>query len=237
MNCEEAKNMMTIGVFGTLAAEEKANLDEHLRNCPSCARLFEKSKASWTSFEVPDDHPQPDWEKSWDVIAARALGRPKNWRLFGLPGRWAVAAASLLVVFALGYFAGRRYLRPSAGPAASLLAAAAEPSPLFRYAESLEPVLIDFLNRGKTERPKEFVDLERKIIQSMLAETRLLQALAASSQNEELGAFLEEMESILLSLANLKPGDRDSADELDRTIRERRIRSKLRELSSVDLTL
>lgn len=237
MNCEEAKNMMTVGVFGTLAPEEKTLLDEHLRNCLSCARLFEKSKASRSSFEVPDDHPHPDWEKSWDIIAARALVRPKTWRLFGIPGRRAVAAASLLVVFALGYIAGRRFLKPPAGPAASLPAAAAEPSPLFKYAESLEPVLIDFLNRGETERPKEFADLERKIIQSMLAETRLLQALAASSRNAELGAFLEEMESILLSLTNLKPGDRDSAGQLDRTIRERRIRSKLRDFSSADLTL
>ena len=156
MNCEEAKNMMTVGVFGTLSAEEKTTLDEHLRNCPSCARIFEKAKASWASFDVPDDGPHPDWEKSWDVIAARALGRPKTWRLFGVPGRWAVAAASLLVVFALGYFAGHRYLKPPAGPAASLLAAAAEPSPFLRYAESLEPVLIDFLNRGETEQPQEY---------------------------------------------------------------------------------
>ncbi|MFZ2052653.1 MAG: zf-HC2 domain-containing protein [Candidatus Aminicenantales bacterium] len=237
MNCEEAKDMMTVGVFGTLAREEKTFLDEHLRSCPYCARLFEKAKASWASFEVPDDCPHPDWEKSWDVIAARVLGRSKAWRLFGVPGRWAVAAASLLAVFALGYVAGRRFLKPPTGPAAFPLASAAEPSPLLGYAESLEPVLIDFLNRGESERPQEFADLEQKIIQSMLAETRLLQALAASSRNTELGAFLEEMETILLSLANLKPGDRDSADELGRTIRERRIRSKLRDFSSADLTL
>jgi anti-sigma factor RsiW len=236
MNCEEAKNMMTVGVFGTLSAGEKAILDDHLKNCPACARIFEKTKASRASFDAPDEIPMPDWEKSWDVIAARALSRPKTWRLFGIPGRWAVAAASLLVVFALGYFAGRRYLKPPVGPSASLLAAAAEASPLLRYAESLEPVLIDFLNRGETERRQEIADIERKIVQSMLAETRLLQALAASSRNTELGAFLEEMEAILLSLTNLKPGDRDSADELDRTIRERGIRTKLRDFSSADLT-
>jgi hypothetical protein len=46
-------------------------------------------------------------------------------------------------------------------------------------------------------------------------------------------AFLDEMESILLSLSNLAPGDRESADLLDRTIRGRGIRSKLRELSGV----
>jgi len=236
MNCEEAKTMITIGIFGTLKREEKTGLDDHLKNCPSCARLFKKSKASWAPFDAPEDGPHPDWEKSWDVIAARALPRRKTWRLFGIPGRWAVAAASLLVVFALGYLAGRRYLKPAAGPVAPLLEAAAEPSPLFRYAESLEPVLIDFLNRGETERPREFSDLAQKIVRSMLAETRLLQALAASSQNADLRTFLEEMESILLSLANLKPGDRDSANALDRTIRARRIQSKLRDFSSANLT-
>jgi hypothetical protein len=87
------------------------------------------------------------------------------------------------------------------------------------------------------EPSQQFADLERKIIQSMLAETRLLQALASSSRDPELAAFLEEMETILLSLANLKPDDRDSADELGRVIRERRIRSKLRDLSSANQTL
>jgi hypothetical protein len=66
----------------------------------------------------------------------------------------------------------------------------------------------------------------------MLAETRLLQGLAATSRDDSLKGFLDEMESILLSLSNLHPGDRASADLLDRTIRGRGIRSTLRELSS-----
>ncbi len=236
MNCEEAKNMMTVGVFGTLKSEEKAMLDEHLGNCPSCARLFEKAKASWTPMDVPDDGSHPDWEKSWDVIAARALPRRKAWRFLGVPGQWAVAAASLLVVFILGYIAGHRFLQSPAGPETSFLAASDDSSPLLRYAESLEPVLIDFLNRGEAERPPQFSDLAQNILRTMLTETRLLQALAASSRNPELGAFLEEMETILLSLANLNPGDRDSANALDRTIRALRIQSKLRDFSSANLT-
>lgn len=229
--------MITVGVFGELAPEEKALLESHLRDCPSCARLFKGSQASRAMFEVPDRYPRPDWDRSWEIIAARAFGRTKTWRLFGLPGRWAVAAASLLVVFALGYVVGRRIQKPPiGGPTAFALAPAAEPSPLSRFAETLEPVLIDFLNRGKTERPREIADLERKIVRSMLTDTRLLQALAASSGDPELAAFLEETETILLSLANLKPGDRESADSLGREIRERRIRAKLRDLMSANLT-
>lgn len=93
--------------------------------------------------------------------------------------------------------------------------------------------MIDFLNRGEGEKSREAADLERKIYRSMLAETRLLQSLAEPSRDVSLKAFLDEMESILLSLSNLDSGDRESADLLDRTIRGRGIRSKLRELSGV----
>ncbi len=237
MNCQDAKNTMTVVVFGMLKPEEKAGLDEHLESCPSCARLFEKAKASRASMDVPDDGSRPDWEKSWDVIAARAMPRRKTRLFFGIPGQWIAAAAALLVVFILGYIAGHRFLQSPAGPETSFLTASDDPSPLLRYAESLETILIDFLNRGEAERPPQFSDLAQNIVRTMLAETRLLQALAASSGNPELGAFLEEMETVLLSLANLKPGDRDSAAALERTIRERRIRAKLRDLSSVVLTI
>ena len=238
MNCEEAKNLIAIGVFGDPDPADRAALEEHLQRCPACSRVFETVAAGRPSFDIPDDLPVPDWEKSWEVIENRAFGRPRALRVFGFPLTWAAAAASIIVVFVLGFLAGRRLILPPAGsPELSRVQIPEAGSPLQKYAESLEPVLIDFLNRGERERPQEFADLERKIVRSMLAETRLLQALAASSRNAELGAFLEEMESILLSLANLKPGDRDSADELIRTIRERGIRSKLRDLSSADLTL
>jgi hypothetical protein len=234
MNCEEAKNMITIEVFGNPDPVERAALEEHLRRCPDCARIFEKSAVERESFDVPDDIPTPDWEKSWEAISSQALDRPRGFRLFGLSGKWAFAAASLLVVFILGFIVGRRFLQQPSDRPVLVAAGPTEPaSPFKMYAESLEPVLIDFLNRGEAERPREIVELERKIIQSMLAETRLLQGLAEQSQDVSLQGFLEEMESLLVSMANLKPGDRDSADLLGRTIRDRQIRFKLRELSGV----
>jgi len=237
MNCEDAKNLMTIGVFGEPDPADRVALEEHLRQCSSCARIFEMSAARRESFDVPDDIPMPDWEKSWEVISSRALDRSRGFRLFGLPGKWAFAAASLLVVFILGFIVGRRFLQqPSDRPVLAAAGLSEPASPFKMYAESLEPVLIDFLNRGEAERPLEIVELERKIILSMLAETRLLQSLAEQSeqsQDASLQGFLQEMESLLVSMANLKPGDRDSADLLGRTIRDRQIRFKLRELSGV----
>lgn len=238
MNCEAARNLITIEVFGNPDPAERAALEEHLRRCPDCAKAFERLPVGRHPFDVPDDIPSPDWEKSWEAISSQALGRPRGFRLLPGPGRWAFAAASLLAVFILGFVLGRRFLQqPYDRP---FLAEAGRSGPVLPfkvYAESLEPVLTDFLNRGETERPREIVELERKVIRSMLAETRLLQGLAERSQDVSFRGFLEEMEFLLVSMDNLKPGDRDSADLLSRTIRDRQIRLKLLELSGVKTAL
>lgn len=233
MNCDEAKNIMTVRFFGELGPDERTALEEHLRDCPECARISEICETRREAFDLPDGLPQPDWERSWEVIAGRALDRRRDARFFGFPWKWAPVAASLLAVFILGYVFGRRIFVPSPGAVLSSRApAAADLSSLGGYIDTAEVVVIDFLNRGEREETPEVVELERKIYRSMLAETRLLQDLAATSRDDSLKGFLDEMESILLSLSNLHPGDRESADLLDRTIRGRAIRSTLRGLSS-----
>jgi len=237
MNCDEAKNIMTVRFFGELGPDERAALEEHLRVCPDCARISEISETRREAFDLPDG-PPPDWERSWEVIAGRALDRRRDARFFGFPWKWAPVAASLLAVFILGTIFGRRIFVPSPGAVlSSMPPAAADLSSLGGYIDTAEAVVIDFLNRGEREETPEVVELERKIYRSMLAETRLLQGLAATSRDDSLKGFLDEMESILLSLSNLHPGDRESADLLDRTIRGRAIRSTLRELSSTKIAI
>ena len=149
MNCDEAKNIMTVRLFAELSPDERAALEEHLRHCPDCARISKVSESRREAFDLPDGPPWPDWEKSWGVISGRALDRPRAAGLFGLPRKWVPAAASLLAVFILGYIAGRRLFVSPSGPAFSSGApAAAELSSIRRYVETVEPVLIDFLNRG-----------------------------------------------------------------------------------------
>jgi hypothetical protein len=237
MNCDEAKNLITIGVFGDPDPGDGAALEDHLRRCPSCARAFEQSAAVRNAADVPDDLRMPDWNRSWDVIARRSLDRREKLRVFGLPGSWVFAATALLAVFVLGFIAGRRFLKPRPEPLFAQAAVPAGAAPLQAYADSVEPVLTDFLNRGTTALPPEMADLRKRVLRSMLEETRLLKSLAEQSGDGALGTFLDELENVLVSLTNLKPDDRESADLLDRTIRGRGLRSKLREFSGVKITL
>ena len=239
MTCDEAKNLITIGVFGTPDPDDAAALEDHVRRCPSCARILRRSSApgNGEAMNNPADLRMPDWEQSWDVIARRSLSTRKEIRIFGLPRPWAFAAAALAGVFILGFIAGRRFLKPARIPVMAQAIRTAEASPWQAYADSLEPIFVDFLNRDSAVQPPEMAALKKRIIRSMIEETRLLKGLAEQSGDAALGSVLDELETVLVSLSNLKPGDLASADLLDRTIRDRRMRFKLRELSGVKTTL
>ncbi len=237
MTCDEAKNLIAIGVFGEPDPADTAALKDHLKRCPSCARAAERSAACRRSFDVPDDLRMPDWDRSWEIIARRSFRDRKIFRIFGLPGTWAIAAAALLAVFVLGVVVGRRVLRPLPEPILAGAVVPREASPLLGYADSLDPILTDFLNRGPAGFPPEMSDLRKTVFRSMLEETRRYKGLAEKLKDAELGNFLDELEVVLVSLSHLDPGDRASADLLDRTIRDHHMRSKLRELSGLNVLL
>ena len=251
MDCREAENLITAGVYGRLTPEERTDLERHARTCPACSALLEE----WAGIHElraragEEDVPLPDWERSWARIAAATIGkRPRRrsaFELFAAGGpvwaRWAAVAASVALVFAVGYFAGRRLVpgragerfRAAAGTAAGALPPAGSvEGRLAEYADNLKPILIDFLNRGDVRPPDDLVELRRRVVRDMLGQTRLLMGLAEESGAAALKDLLSELEFVLTSLANMEPDDKDSADHLGRVIRERGVAARLRDLAA-----
>lgn len=107
MNCEESKNLMTIGVYAKLTPSEKAQLEEHLRECLRCARIYEKVEKMNQLFNEKQDLPLPDKEKSWQIISATAIKRKAGRLQRFVPRRpvfqFSVALLVLVVGFAAGY--------------------------------------------------------------------------------------------------------------------------------------
>ena len=252
MNCREAETLIVAGVYGRLTPEERAGLESHAETCPACRGLM----AEWATIldlkALPEKEavPFPDWEKSWSRISAEALDKHSRRRsVFRRPvpggpvwARPAAAAAAVVLVFALGYFAGRRVLIDRPGEAVETASAASSPavSPisvsgrvlLAEYADNLKPILVDFLNRGDVRPPAELAALERRIVRDMIGQTRLLENLAAESEDAGLRGLLLELEFILTSMANLDPEDKESTDHLGRMIREKDVALRLRDLAA-----
>lgn len=241
MNCLEFQNLIVIGIHGRLTAAQRDELDRHRAVCEECAALYERqAPLIGLREEAVKRHasvPLPDWERSWAAISEQALSRKRRpARLFASIPLWVPAAAAVLLVFVLGYIAGRGIFVDTTGPAprTAALPPSGLPSPLTfaEYADNLKPVLANFINRSDIPVPEELRALERGIIRDMLAETRALKSLAAESGDPSRADLLLDLEFVLTSLANLTPGDTESAVHLERMIREKDVAPRLRELAS-----
>ena len=231
MNCQDAKNLLVVGAYGRWTSQQRSDLETHLQSCPDCARLAGKTPLRPAESAPETDVPLPDLDKIWGKIESQAFGRRR--RPFFRPApRWVLAAAGLVLVFVLGYVAGRRVLFDRGpGPSPVLAGAASAPS-WAEYAENVRPVLVDFLNRGDIRPPAELVALKRRLVREILLQTRLLQSLAVKTGDAKLGDLLQDLEFVLTSLANLDPGDDESARHLASLIREREVSLRLSDLAS-----
>jgi hypothetical protein len=238
MNCEECKNLITVSVYGKLTPQEKSQLEDHLRECSECDRIYEKSENLSSLFEDKEEIPLPDKEKSWDIISSKAVQRKSDKTIFFPYKKWAFAASALVVVFILGFLIGKRVFFPGPGetPPESIAFQGYE-SPIQRYTEGLEPILIDFMNRTDARKQQEMSDIEKLVIKDMLIQTKLLKNLVSQRDDPRLLHLLEDIEFILVGISNLRPEDQESAAQLTRLIRENEIKFKLKAFISSQTTI
>ena len=226
---------MIVAVFGTLKEEERMALKEHVSRCRKCARRWERTRDLREQTDRIPYFPLPDPDLSWSLIShhltkrRRLPDRRRNWR-------WAPAAAVLLIVFVAGFFFGRRLLLvpPAAMTQATLdLSEASFES----YADYLQPVLVDFLNRNGVRNPESVRGLEQRIVSDLLDRTRLFKSLMPENGSPALRELLQDLELILTAMDNLNPGDRDTARHLVGLIREKEISLRLQRLIMTQSTL
>jgi len=234
MNCKNAKDIILMQIYGKLTPEEEAWWESHLKECSRCARISRKLLSHREILNEQTDIPLPDWDKSWSIISSRTFDRSHPARRKVSSLIWATAAASLIVVFLLGYFIGRRFLLPpttgfSPHPYVSSQA------PLERYADSIDSLLTGFVNRSDIPQTEDFSSVEEQLIAEMLTQTRLLKSYAQERRMSHLDALLGDLEFILLNLAHLHPEDRETARFLNRMIREKGLRFQLKNLASQEI--
>jgi len=212
MNCRECRRLIAVSLYAELPPEERTALEAHLRDCPGCRAALEKTPHRLVeAFPEPATAESPDWEKSWAAVSDRLNPRIRRFPLLRPRPAWAFAGLFLLAVFIAGYFAGRSGRMKF--PGFSSRGADAVPSGidsaafLQGYAESLHPLLISWLHRSTGDDSQEASPLERKIVQDMLTQTRILQDLAARQGDPYLLDLARDLEILLREIAGLRPGE------------------------------
>lgn len=238
MNCEECKNLITVSVYGKLTSSEKRQLEDHLRECSECTRIYKKSENLSSLFEDKEEIPLPDKEKSWEIISSKAIPEKSERTILFPYKKWAFAASALVIVFLLGFLIGKQVFFPGAGetPPESIALQGYE-SPVQRYSEELEPILINFVNRTDARKQEEMSDIEKLVVKDMLIQTKLLKHLVSQRDDPRLLQLLEDIEFILVGISNLSPQDQESAAQLTRVIRENEIKFKLKAFFTSQTTI
>jgi len=238
MNCEECKNLITMSVFGKLMPSEKKRLEEHLRACPGCSKIHAKSAQLSSLFEDKENIPLPNKEKSWQIIRSQTLPKRKKWKDVFSYKKLALVSSGLLAVFVLGFLAGKLFFfEPPFPGLPGSFASQGYDMPVEQYAENLELILVSFMNRTDARKQDQISDLEKKVIEDMLLQTRLLKYLVAERNDPYLQQLLEDLELILVGISNLRPQDQDSAAQLARTIRENELKFKVKTLLTSKTTI
>jgi hypothetical protein len=235
MNCHQAKKAIIVAVYATLKEEEETALKDHISRCRKCTRRWEQTVHLRKKTDKTASFPVPDPDRLWTVISER-LSKRRRLPVRGRNWRWAPAAAILLLVFAAGFFFGRRmfFVQPKALTQSPLDLSAAS---LESYADYLQPVLVDFLNRNGMRNPESMIRLEQRIISDLLDRTRLLKSLIPENGSPALQELFQDLEFILTAMDNLEGGDSDTTRHLVGLIRDKEVSFRLRQLISTQSTL
>lgn len=233
MTCKDIQIMLIERMFGKLAASDRARLEEHLRTCPECLRLARSSPEIPFRGLSDDDIVLPDQEASWRAIWSQtAPGRRKRLSAFR---KWAAATAGLAAIFLLGIVAGKRiFFRPGGNAAGPLSAAASAGSTFPSFIEGTEMVLLSALNGSGDEALSK---AESRLLGDLLLQTRILKQLIARRNDPQALRLIDDLEMILVGLSNLKAGDRESREFLNRMIEDKDLKFRLKILSGFDIRL
>jgi anti-sigma factor RsiW len=180
---------------------EGAAIEAHLASCADCGRRF----AAWgATLRAVVEEPVPDvgadygarvWERLRPQLAARRAPRAPLLRRYGIP---VAMAASLLAAFLLG-----RSVPPRGEPAAPLPEPARERILLLAVGDHLERsrmVLLELVN-ADPKAPMN-VSAEQRSVGELVAANRLYRQSAGRAGDAGVASVLDDLERILIEVAN-----------------------------------
>jgi hypothetical protein len=184
--------------------DESLATERHLDACGECRALYGSLQRSLNLMDsMPAPERGPDYgAEVWRRLSAQ-LPAQRWWQVRSFPWlRGAFAGATLAVLLALAFWAGRSYPpRPTAPPLIGdeqlreriLLVAVGD------YLDRSQMVLVELANT--TAQGSLDISLEQEQARELISETRLYRQTAVTTGNASVTGILEELEHVLLDIA------------------------------------
>jgi hypothetical protein len=190
----------------------------HLAGCEKCREEMERIQAVLTALDaLPVPNPGEDFgQRVWQRIAPRLPEKRARWRDFFLgsrgvagwpePRRW-VAVGSVGVLVVAAFVAGRLTRRPAPGASMAEAAQVRERVLIVAVGEHLgrsEMVLVGLSNAQPRNPAQKQVNIaaEQRRAEDLLNENRLYRQTALQEGDAALASTLDELERVLLDVAN-----------------------------------
>jgi hypothetical protein len=197
---------------------QREGITTHVAGCEECRKELERIDAVLAALDaLPVSGPGEDYgRRVWQQIAPRLSEKPGRWWGFFLAGReaakslkprrWAaVGAVGVLVIAA--FVAGRLTRREAPVTSAAESAQVRERILIMAVGEHLgrsEMVLVELSNaEPKNSKQKQInIGAEQRRAENLLGENRLYRQTALQEGDAALASTLDELERVLLDVAN-----------------------------------
>jgi hypothetical protein len=229
MKCKECRELFFLYQERSLPQPEMGEFEKHRRACPACAAVFldlERSAALLAEGSAPV--PVPDWERSWQKIAAAVEPLPRRKTSWFFFPRWALVASGFLAFFILGVAAARLVFTPAKGPTA-LGGTSAFAYTARDYFSLLQPVMAEY---GNSLEPGASAPVDPARVRGLLSDLYFLKQRAENTRDESLRRLLQDIELVLLEMAHLDRSRPESVRQLSELIQAKGIPLQIRVFKS-----
>ncbi len=225
-SCKIVRKKMVEAVYSELPADEQKQFFQHIDSCPDCRKEFvalQKTLGMMNNRQIPD--PGEDyWGNYWQNLQQRINETNKTKetreslkRLFvflnnRIPG-YAPQLAAAAVILIVGIFIGKFYFANNENFMISdvkLIQSLQEKTPVRvsaqRYLERSKIILLGLVNFDPNQDDPYALNLDyqKEISQQMAFQAKTLKKSLADSGLVNLAELIEQLEIIMLQIANLE---------------------------------
>lgn len=231
-HCSSIEHLMVDALFGDLAAEKEDQLTSHLNECAACSQLFTEMKGTldvtkkvpdvlppesyWAGFQqrlndriaVEQQQKQTDNLKEWGM-ALRRLFIPENSARFALPYQMGLAVVLVVIGVLIGRFgfngsSTAPSLTSNVDSTAIKAMQVAEQTESYLNRSSI--LLLGLVNHDTESEGLAIPNFARKreAASTLVHDAAVLKASLKRSEEAQLYMLIEELEKVLLQIANLE---------------------------------
>jgi len=212
--CDIQQERFVEALYGELSGDALQEFETHLHGCETCAAEFKRLKATLQTMnqrsrETVDE---PFFENYWERLSDRmnAENFPEQKTSRQKFPKWGYQISAAAAILLLGIIIGRFWMNmPGQAPppvAQKNVQHEMLQARTTQYLEKSKVLLLGLVNLDTEAHDPETIDLQRfqSVSQQLLRETGALKPALQKSREQRLGQLVNDLEVILMQIANLE---------------------------------